>query len=355
MNFFRMAGPGLSWVVGLSLLVVGTMLPAHGQRPAMPAPLAETSLLLDLTRAGDRWVAVGSRGHVLLSGDGLVWRQAPVPVDVMLTAVTFVDEDRGWAVGHDGVILASEDSARSWTLQHYDPAAEKPLLAVHFFDAQRGLAVGGYGYYLETADGGRTWQAVDLAERMAQGPAGTAERDSQVEANPYLVWGDQEMPEPTPHFNDLAQANDGTLYLAGEFGTVYRSEDEGQTWSDVSVDYEGSFFTVQTFDGNRVLVAGLRGNTFVTEDAGASWKSVDVAAEDTLLGGLVEDDGHAVLVGLNGLVLRGRPGASWHRWRQAEREGFAAVGQGSDGRVLLVGEPGVITVDRALLSGRGDR
>lgn len=351
----RIAARGLSWAVGLGLLAAGALLPAYGQRPALEAPLAEQSLLLDLTRVGEQWVAVGSRGHVLLSDDGVSWRQAPVPVDVMLTAVTFIDDTRGWAVGHDGVILASEDGARSWTLERYDPEAEKPLLAVHFFDARRGLAVGGYGYYLETTDGGRTWRTVDLAERVTDERAGADEPDSQAEANPYLVWGDEEMETPTPHLNDLARADDGTLYLAGEFGTVYRSEDEGRTWSDVSVDYEGSFFTVQALDGDRVLVAGLRGTTFVTEDAGANWTSVDVGADDTVLGGLVADDGHAVLVGLNGLVLKGRPGASWHRWRQPEREGFAAVGQGGDGRLLLVGEPGVMTLDPALVNGGAKR
>ena len=51
-------------------------------------------------------VAVGQRGHVVYSTDsGASWKQASVPVSSDLTAVFFVDDKQGWAVGHDGVIL----------------------------------------------------------------------------------------------------------------------------------------------------------------------------------------------------------------------------------------------------------
>ena len=46
-------------------------------KPAEIEPLANSSLLLDLALAGNRLVAVGERGHVLLSDDrGATWRQA---------------------------------------------------------------------------------------------------------------------------------------------------------------------------------------------------------------------------------------------------------------------------------------
>src|SRR5688572_33454441 len=70
-------------------------------KPAAIEPLAANSLLLDLAVAGARLVAVGERGHVLLSDDqGATWRQATsVPTRVMLTSVYFVDGQYGWAVG----------------------------------------------------------------------------------------------------------------------------------------------------------------------------------------------------------------------------------------------------------------
>src|SRR6185295_6805846 len=84
-------------------------------KPAEHEPFAATSLLLDLARAGSRLVAVGERGHVMLSDDeGATWRQAKsVPTRDMLTAVFFADGEYGWAVGHDETILNTVDGGRS--------------------------------------------------------------------------------------------------------------------------------------------------------------------------------------------------------------------------------------------------
>src|SRR6266498_2339356 len=70
--------------------------------PAYEAPLATKAPLLGVARAGARLVAVGDHGVVVLSDDeGRNWRQAgTVPTRQMLTAVTFVDAKRGFAVGH---------------------------------------------------------------------------------------------------------------------------------------------------------------------------------------------------------------------------------------------------------------
>ena len=84
-------------------------------RAAQLMPRAAQSLLIDIARAGERLVAVGERGHVLYSDDsGQRWIQAPVPVSVMLTAVWFLDAQHGWAVGHDGMIIATDDGGASW-------------------------------------------------------------------------------------------------------------------------------------------------------------------------------------------------------------------------------------------------
>ena len=79
---------------------------------------AATSLLLDVASAGDRLVEVGERGHILYSDNkGQSWVQARVPTSVMLTRVFFVTPTMGWAVGHDGNVLFTQDGAVTWELQ----------------------------------------------------------------------------------------------------------------------------------------------------------------------------------------------------------------------------------------------
>src|SRR6476620_10550171 len=86
--------------------------------PARMSPLAEKSLLLSVTRAGDRLVAVGQRGHILISTDrGKTWTQSPAPVSSDLTSVFFVDARLGWAVGHFSDTAPTENGGEHWTVQ----------------------------------------------------------------------------------------------------------------------------------------------------------------------------------------------------------------------------------------------
>ena len=50
-------------------------------------PKASSSLLLDIARTDTGFVAVGERGHVLLSADGKNWKQTSVPTRSTLTTV----------------------------------------------------------------------------------------------------------------------------------------------------------------------------------------------------------------------------------------------------------------------------
>jgi photosystem II stability/assembly factor-like uncharacterized protein len=185
-------------------------------QPSAPImPLATRSLLLDITLAGDRLVAAGERGHILYSDDnGDQWHQASVPTTQMLTGVYFADAKHGWAVGHDGLIIASDDGGKIWRQQRDGLAVQhqanlkqrtvarervtqleqtlakadaetreaieveledaqmdledaqltlsealftSPLLDVWFEDANQGWAVGAFGSLVVTRDGGRHW------------------------------------------------------------------------------------------------------------------------------------------------------------------------------------------------------
>src|SRR5688572_5026779 len=89
-----------------------TTLPAAHVRNAVAAPLLASA------RAGQRVVAVGDHGVILLSDDGASsFRQAKaVPVRSLLTSVQFIDARHGYAAGHDGVVLGTQDGGETWTV-----------------------------------------------------------------------------------------------------------------------------------------------------------------------------------------------------------------------------------------------
>ena len=282
---------------------------------------ASQSLLIDAAHAGQRLVVVGDRGHILFSDDqGKTWTQARVPTRQLLTAVFFLDDKRGWAVGHDAQILTSNDGGATWTKQFEDLSREAPLLDIAFLDAQHGFAVGAYGALLETADGGQHWQ--DVGERLD---------------NPDQL-----------HLNGIAVVKDGGLFIVGEQGSMYRSSDNGQTWAKVESPYEGSLFgVIGTASARTLLAYGLRGNLFRSTDFGDSWQPIALkAARGNLEFGLASatllDDGSLVLVGNGGSVLRSHDdGQTFSVYNRADRIALAGVSGLADGGLLLVGQGGV--------------
>lgn len=283
---------------------------------ALRSDLAIRSLLLDVDRAGDRLVAVGAWGHVVLSDDdGLTWRQArSVPTRRTLTSVSFPDARHGWAVGHDAVVIHSSDGGETWARQFDAAEEEATLLAVWFEDARHGLAVGSFGLMLETRDGGATWS------RRRLGKAG----------------------EEDPHLNEVFPGPDGSLFIAAEFGRVYRSLDGGATWERFETGYEGSMWGGIALVGGDLLVYGLRGHAFRSEDLGETWREVDTGTEQSIQDASMLPGGVLALVGLGGLMETSRDeGRSFEVGYVPDRRGIAAVTPGRGTEVLLFGEHGV--------------
>lgn len=290
--------------------------PAEEETPIRYAermPLADQALVLDATPTSFGAVAVGARGHVLLTDDFVEWRQADsVPTRATLTAVEFIG-DHGWAVGHDSVILHSADSGRTWERQYFAPEREQPLMDVFFLGQERGYAVGAYDLFMTTTDGGRTWQ-----DR-----GGVDEMDD---------W----------HLNDILRMEDGTLLIAAERGIVYRSTDNARTWESIDLPYEGSMFGILETSPNVALTFGLRGTAFQSNDSGQTWRAVDTGTDSSLFGGRVLQSGEVVLVGSGGTIARRPPsGGRFTATKHGEGESFAGVLQARDGGLVYYGVTGI--------------
>lgn len=349
----------------------------HG---AQLMPRAAQSLLIDIARAGERLVAVGERGHVLYSDDsGKRWTQAPVPVSVMLTAVWFLDAQHGWAVGHDGMIIATDDGGANWRLQRdglaeqqardraaleqarrdlaaregsgtdaaaleearvalgeaedraSQPAYAPSLMDVWFADADNGIAVGAYGSYLRTSDGGRSWI-----------------HDTARIDNPDEL-----------HYYAIASGGAGRLLIVGESGAMFRSRDGGASWESLSHAYEGTLFGALAFTpGDAVCAFGLQGTVLVSPDFGDTWQRLDSPTESVLAGGTIAQDGEALIVGNVGTMLAARlaTGALEDRSRVALRDNLSGVIEAPDGSLVVIGQGGAVRVpaeagDSAVVAG----
>lgn len=293
-------------------------LPTTDAEFSIPAPMVGRSLFLDGDAIGDHLIVVGERGHILVSRDGgRGWTQARVPTRATLTGVSLVDSARGWAVGHDAVILRTRDGGDTWELVYAAPEQERPLLDVWFESADRGFAIGAYGLFLETRDGGDTWETRLIEQTGHGGPADN-------------------------HLNQIAAAPTGPLYIAAERGTVYRSDDGGHAWKRLPSPYAGSFFGALPLDGERVYVYGLRGRLFRSGDAGETWRPVHTGRESLLSAGIRTAGGGVLFAGLGGTLLAGQADADTVRpLRFNSRADIAGILDAGDGAYVLFGEFGI--------------
>jgi len=312
--------------------------------PALKSALAARSLVNGLTVAGNRVVAVGQRGHVLLSDDhGKSWQQASVPVSADLVAVSFPDAEHGWAVGHDGVVLASSDGGHNWVRQldgrtlgdvlvkHYTASgdakwlaeaqrfaaqgAENPLLDVWFDDANNGVVVGAFGLVLRTADGGKSWQPL-----------------MHVTDNPKAL-----------HLYAVRRVG-GELYIAGEQGLLLKLDRASGRFAALTIPYQGTLFGVV---GNErvVLAYGLRGNVVRSTDRGRTWQLVNTGVAVGLTAGTLDERGRIVLASQAGHVLiSADDGATFTPLKTERALPAAAVTHAGAGTLVLGGPRGVHTV-----------
>jgi len=352
--FARLSLTAVSMLCALSLPAQQTDDQYPRQRPVIPAPLAPEVLLLDITNLGDRLIAVGVRGHIVVSDDaGGSWRQiTEVPTRATLTAVT-TRGNRAWAVGHDSVVLASDDRGETWSLKHADVEAEQPLMDVWFAEDGFGLAIGAYGLLMDSDDWGRNWRVrnmVDHVSGVMESPAQAEPREQaedtgtgNEEQGRFLDPDEMAQYEDTGidyHLHDLYRYPDGTIVIAAEAGRGYVSDDDGKTWQMFSFPYEGTMFGIDHSRAGCAVAFGLRGHAFETCDDARSWTRLETGVEATLFGVERLDDGTLMLVGGNGTLIERRGTAPSFTTRQLDAGNDLAELIATGDSIIVVGEDG---------------
>jgi len=275
--------------------------------------VAPNMLLLDAAQTPDCLIVVGERGTILRSNDsGNTWERSESGILSTLTAVSFADDGfHGWAAGHDATILATTDGGMTWQTVYQGDNQEDSFLDIRVIDQTTIIAIGAYGYYVESRDRGHTWQS-----RFIQ------EADS--------------------HLNRLTSGSDGTLYVAGERGTLLFSTDHGQNWEAFEAPYGGSFYGILPLTNGHLLAHGLRGQIYLSSNQGNDWSQIGIQSHPLLsVSGQLSDDS---------IILAGQPrfflishdgGESFEPWATLLTTGVADIIQGSDGRIWALGEAGL--------------
>lgn len=344
--------------------------PDRLERPSLQTPLAGTKTFTDGHAVNGESVLVGADGVIVRVDSGNNVEQSQVPVDLLLTGVDFVDNNVGWAVGHDGAVLHTRDGGKSWQKQidgrdvgriildwtetriaeleaaiaenpndedlatQLDDALFKqgdieagmefgpslPLLNVWFRDESTGIVVGAFGIALMTRDGGETWSFLSGIK------------------NPYSF-----------HLNAVTGLPDGTLLVAGENGLLFRSFNDGDTWTSRELGQD-SIYNFLAMPNGDVLAMGFGGSLYRSNDSGQNWNALDTGTQSTFFGGTSLSEG-GVLLARQGGLLYSKDLEDFHFWKSRGRAIWMDVVETQPGQLTLGGQAGVTTMTLDALKG----
>ncbi|GBD24847.1 Ycf48-like protein [bacterium HR30] len=315
---------------------------------------------------------------MLLSLPLPLFAQAAVPaaeVRQNLFSVCFKNAREGWTVGDLGRIFHTIDGGQNWRI--YSANTKRPFVAISCVGDKLWVAGQG-GQIAFSPDGGLNWhmqpsgtnrnlldiEFVNGQQGLAVGDFGTLLR-TEDGGNTWTKISLPENIELPPDIAEVVQPGDVILYtiafadekhvwIAGEFGVILFSQDGGLTWQQQKSGVETTLFGVTALDHQHAWVVGMEGVMLVTEDGGATWvkqsvpmpKGFVLPIYDVAVRGLF---GWAV--GNSGLLLYSQDaGKTWKLYDIPVRMAgswFRGVTLFPDGRGYVVGSRGlVLSLDR---------
>ena len=151
--------------------------------------------------------------------------------------VDFIDNNNGFLVGSNRLIMESNDGGETWEKRNLDlPSEENFRLLDIDFKAEEGWLIGQPSLVMHTVDAGKNWTRLSLGNKLP--------------GQPFLI----------------TTVDDGVAELATTAGAIYQTTDSGESWNAKVVDASGSGGVRdlrRTANGDYVSVSSL-GNFFST-------------------------------------------------------------------------------------------
>jgi photosystem II stability/assembly factor-like uncharacterized protein len=172
------------------------------------------------------------------------WQPVPLETSSNPLAVAFSDQNHGFLVGSNRLIMETGDGGASWQTRSLDlPEDENFRLISIDFQGDEGWIVGQPGLLLHSSDGGRSWSRLLL--------------DTKLPGEPYTI----------------RALGPQRAELATNVGAIYQTADAGSSWQALVSDAAGAVRDLRrSDDGRYVSVSGL-GNFYATWNPGeATWQ-----------------------------------------------------------------------------------
>ena len=278
---------------------------------------------------GEFW-GVGYDGknvdRIYLSKDrGATWEPVEVPGNgSTMRAIMFSDGQNGWAVGNDGLLIRTKDGGTTWELLKPSGSTKNgerqaDLHAVHFINANVGYIAGNKRTASKTSD--EVWGDVEILCTKDSGenwrrcyqknePLTAFQITSNAQST-FAVFGDrairtddqgetwQEISTSAKHISWIAFSADGTGWLVGSHGVFQQSIDGGKTWQEpasLPAEFANREWWAVAFNSSGIgLAVGEKSTLALTTDNGKTWEMQTVIKTDHLRAVRMQDSRVVIL------------------------------------------------------------
>ena len=196
-----------------------------------------------------------------------------------------------------GSAFSVSAQSSGWTRQRTGTMAW--LHSVFFLDQNRGWAIGSKGTLLATLDGGKTWQ-----------PKSSSSTD--VLRDIFFVDDNNGWLVCEVNVYELKTKDQPRAYLM-------HTTDGGEHWERVNikgVDVDARLVRAVFSRGGRGWAFGEQGAIFTTRDSGANWTRLQSPTRHLLLGGIFIDEDRGWLVGAGATIIQTSDGGdTWYQSR----------------------------------------
>jgi len=219
-------------------------------------------------------------------------------------------------------------------------------------------AVGQAGLVVQSTDAGKAWEVMPTFTDKALLDVSCNDEVSLVVGQEGIIYRQTQTafePVASPTNARLMAVSevlaDGFVVAVGGFGTILTSQDAGQNWQVVALDWqailndaiEPHLYDVTVSKSGQITIVGEFELVLTSDDFGQSWRTRNLG-EASLFSVTMQEDGKGYAVGQDGRILKTVNGAD--SWQALENPGdgiLLNIWSSADGRVLVSGIRNLLT------------
>jgi photosystem II stability/assembly factor-like uncharacterized protein len=310
--------------------------------------------------------------------DAFTWKTQKSGVFSRFSAVFFVDRQRGWIVGSNGTMIATEDGGQTWQKQVLPERQKREVLRDVWYIKKEDatdyiLLLGEYGivnprgvynitdrtFALYGPGQEESWREAELARQPYRRPDKILGRMKIDDAGRVQVKDPDDYQEtlrtPEPVLLRVSFVNNRVGWACGESGAIQSTADGGISWRLQYAQTRKLLYDVSAIDEMEAWVVGAGGTILHTADGGQRWDPQKSGLSEALRGVHFVDSELGWAVGANGKIISTADGGKYWRLNHSgttknlndvfflnAREGWAA---GDNGTLLHTRNGGVTWED----------